>query len=139
MVFDFTYWDGFLTMIAEVVLDRTAAENSVVQSAMGALVKEGKQTFWVGSLSTGSFTAQITESDEDDICTQLEPQHMVPVFLGTKTHHKQKFIHKSDPEQSRLHFRCFSKGFIWPLFHYYGNSSSFSFEGKKKGVFLLTI
>ena len=40
------------------------------------------------------------------------------------------FLIISDPEQSRLHFRCFSKGFIWPLFHYYGNSSSFSFEGR---------
>jgi hypothetical protein len=66
----------------EVVLDKTAAENSVVQSAMAALVNEGKNTHWIGALSTGSSNAQITESDEESICNQLEEQHMVPVFLG---------------------------------------------------------
>jgi len=99
---------------SELVLDRTSVENSVVQSAMGALVRGGKQTYRVGALLSGSYNAQLTESDETEISSQLEEQHMVPVFL--------------DPEQARLHFRCFSKGFIWPLFHYYGNSSSFSFE-----------
>ena len=63
-------------------MDQTSAENSVVQSAMAALVKEGKQTYWVGALSSGSFTEKITEEDEDAICNQLEEQHMVPVFLG---------------------------------------------------------
>ncbi len=70
-------------MKLEVILDKTAAENSVVQSAVGALRKEGKQTYWVGALSSGNFSAlAISDTDQNTICTQLEEQRMVPVFLG---------------------------------------------------------
>ena len=57
----------------------------------------------------------MTENEKRSVREDLlDANRMVPVFLGA--------------EQARLHFSQFCKRFLWPMFHYYGNSTDFNFS-----------
>jgi len=82
-----------------------AGWNQSVASAVRALRKGGRNVITVGACggSTKNIPLSVQEKIQEEM---MRENNSFPIFL--------------EEEISRLHFEGFSKGVLWPLFHYYG-------------------
>lgn len=82
-------------------------QNLCLLDAAEVLKEQKREVVWVGYFGLHKPQSE----QENELKEQMMSQHQVaPVFMDTET--------------ARTHFIEFSKGVIWPLFHYFGNGAN---------------
>jgi trehalose-6-phosphate synthase len=80
-----------------------------------SFAEKGSEIVWIGHNAKELFhSSDIVESEKDDNISPYPNLKIVPVALRDSV--------------TLANFRSFSKGVLWPLFHYYGSVKSYSRE-----------